>query len=104
MGSSNFGLPGWVRQADVLRSLAPIMSARDDTFTIRAYGDSRSTSGQIEATAWCELVVQRRAELVDASESSQLSTASNELTSEANQRFGRRYSVVSFRWLNEDEV
>ena len=103
-GSTNFGLPGWARQADLLRPLAPIITARDDSFIIRAYGDSRSPSGQVEARAWCELVVQRRAAMIDGNDSSQLSTASTQLTSLANQRFGRRYDLVSFRWLSEDEV
>ena len=104
LGSTNFGVPGWVRQADILRSLAPIMSARDDTFTIRAYGDSRDASGTIVAQAWCEVVVQREAEFIDTADNPQLNPHSSEITSESNQRFGRRYKQVSFRWLKESEV
>ena len=55
VGYNAYGLPGWTRQADVLRPIAPILSARDDTFTIRAYGDARDTSGKtITARATCE--------------------------------------------------
>ncbi|MDP0489964.1 MAG: hypothetical protein Q7Q71_02795 [Verrucomicrobiota bacterium JB023] len=104
LGSTNFGVPGWVRQADILRSLAPIMSARDDTFTIRAYGDSRDRSGEIIAQAWCEVVVQRTPKYVDDADSPQVIPFSDEMTSEENRRFGRRYQLLSFRWLNEDEV
>ena len=103
-GSTNFGVPGWVRQADVLRPLAPIISARDDTFTIRAYGDSRDASGDIVAQAWCELLVQRNADYVDKVDSAEVIPHSDEMISAANRRFGRRYQLVAFRWLNEDEV
>lgn len=104
LGSTLFGVPGWLRQADVLRPLAPVISARDDTFTIRAYGDSRDRSGSIVAQAWCEVVVQRTANYIDEADSPQVVPFSNEMTSEANRRFGRRYQLVSFRWLNEEEV
>jgi hypothetical protein len=54
-GASAFGAPAWIRQADILRPIAPILSVRDDTFTIRAYGEARafhtsSASGGADAT------------------------------------------------------
>lgn len=104
LGSTNFGVPGWVRQADILRPLAPVMSARDDTFTIRAFGDSRSPSGAVIARAWCELVVQRTASYVDETDNAHVVPQSSEMNSDVNRLFGRRYQLVSFRWLNEDEV
>jgi hypothetical protein len=58
-GYSTYGLPGWIRQADILRPLAPILSVRDDTFTIRAYGDARDAQGRILAHVVCEAVVRR---------------------------------------------
>lgn len=103
-GSTNFGVPGWVRQADILRPLAPIMSARDDTFTIRAYGDSRDASGAVVARAWCEVVVQRNAEYVDSADRPEIVPQSSEMSSEVNRLFGRRYQLMSFRWLDEGEV
>ncbi|MEP4078367.1 hypothetical protein [Haloferula sp.] len=104
LGSTNFGAPGWIRQADVLRPLAPIMSARDDTFTIRAYGDSRNAAGTIQARAWCEVVVQRNADYVDGEDHAHVTPLSDDMESEVNRLFGRRYQLMSFRWLNEDEV
>jgi hypothetical protein len=106
VGSSAFGTPGWVRQADILRPLAPIISARDDTFTIRAYGDSRDKANpeKIIARAWCEVVVRRQADYVDSSESSAIIPHSALMKSEANKRFGRRYDVISFRWLDIKDV
>ncbi len=100
-GKSTFGLPGWTRQADVLRPLAPILSARDDTFTIRAYGDSRDASGNIRARAVCEAVVRRTRNMVDPADAPDATTLP---TSTINRTFGRRYETISFRWLNPDEI
>ena len=38
---ANQGLPGYITQATLMRPLTPILSARSDTFIIRAYGDVR---------------------------------------------------------------
>ncbi|MCF7733825.1 MAG: hypothetical protein K9N23_19215 [Akkermansiaceae bacterium] len=100
-GSSGYGLPGWTRQADILRPLAPILSARDDTFTIRGYGDARGTDGRILARAVCEAVVRRTREFVDPAEAADLTTPP---ALAANRNFGRRFEFVSFRWLTADEV
>jgi hypothetical protein len=100
-GHSAYGLPGWTRQADILRPLAPILSARDDTFTIRAYGDARDKSGMVVAKAWCEATVRRTRGFVDPADAADLTTAP---TRPANQSFGRRYVVASFRWLAPGEV
>ena len=106
LGSSAFGVPGWVRQADILRPLAPIISARDDTFTIRGYGDSRERGNptKIVARAWCEVVVQRQAAYVDPSDPAGVAPFSAQMRSEANRRFGRRYAIVSFRWMSDVEI
>ena len=40
------GIPGYVKQGDILTSLAPLITVRGDTFLIRAYGDSRDKSGK----------------------------------------------------------
>jgi hypothetical protein len=101
VGHSTYGLPGWTRQADVLRPLAPILNARDDTFTIRSYGDARDRSGKITATAVCEAVVRRTRDYVDASDAAEISTLPK---STVNQTFGRRFQLVSFRWLNSSEI
>ncbi len=85
--------PGYLTQADVLQTLGPVMSARSDTFTIRSYGDSiNPLTGEIDARAWCEAVVQR---VPDETLHGQ-----NLLDRDAN----RRYRIVSFRWLNKEEI
>lgn len=105
-GYSAFGMPGWVRQADILRPLAPIISARDDTFTIRSYGDVRDPTDpdKVIARIWCEAVVVRTADFVDPVDDATVLPHSSEMTSVSNQRFGRKYKIASFRWLNEDEI
>ncbi|MCF7675904.1 MAG: hypothetical protein K9M97_11210 [Akkermansiaceae bacterium] len=100
-GFSAYGLPGWTRQADILRPLAPILSARDDTFTIRGYGDARDANGRVLARAHCEAIVRRTRDFVDVGEAADILTPP---TRSANIRFGRRYEIVSFRWLAPDEV
>ena len=105
-GNEGYGFPGWMRQADILRPLAPVISVRDDTFVIRAYGASRNpSSGAVLAEAWCEATVQRRADYLDsrADEATVLPSDST-LTSQENRLFGRRFEIISFRWLSEGEV
>ncbi len=100
-GSSAFGAPGWIRQADVLRPIAPVLSVRDDTFTIRAYGESRDRGGEIVAKAWCEAVVKRTRDFSDERDAAD---SVDPPAIERNVTFGRRYEIVSFRWLNQEEV
>ena len=101
VGKSTYGLPGWTRQADVLRPLAPILSARDDTFTIRAYGDFRDKAGNVLAKAWCEATVRRRRDFVDPIDPADSVDAPS---SNTNVRFGRSFAILSFRWLSPNEV
>lgn len=101
IGRSTYGLPGWTRQADVLRPIAPILSARDDTFTIRAYGDARDAAGNITARVTCEATVRRTRDFVDPSDAPDITTPPK---AAANQLFGRRYQIISFRWLNDAEI
>jgi len=101
-GKSAYGLPGWPRQADILRPLAPILSARDDTFTIRSYGDARDAAGKIIARAWCEAVVRRTRDFVSPTEDA--ADITGPPAAPANQTFGRKFQIISFRWLHADEV
>lgn len=105
-GNLAYGFPGWMRQADVLRPIAPILSARDDTFVIRAYGESKDPlTGATQAGVWCEAVLQRRADYVDSiNDEPTVLPGESTLSSEINKRFGRRFVIVSFRWLSADEV
>lgn len=101
-GSRTTGIPGHISQADLLTPLGPLLQARSDTFTIRAYGSSTDGGGRVLADAWCEAVVQRIPEYlnpVDRPEVREL-----DLSSSINKTFGRKFRVVGFRWLNTGEI
>ena len=74
---------------------------RSDTFTIRGYGEARDASNRVTASATCEAVVQRVPEYVDATDRAETAPAS---LKPANQRFGRRFQILSFRWLTKEEI
>ena len=93
------GSASYLLQGDVLQSLAPVIQPRSDYFRIRTCGEALDGDGKVIARAWCEAFVQRAATYVDSSEQAYL--AATELKSEANRKFGRRYEVVSFRWLHD---
>lgn len=100
-GAAAYGVPGIVKQADILTPIAPILSARSDTFIIRTYGESVA-GGKVVAKAWCEAVVRRRPEFIDSRDAPDTIAAG--LQSEINRRYGRGFEVVSFRWLNPEEI
>ena len=102
VGSRHAGAPGYLMQSDLLTPLAPVIQVRGDTFTIRAYGDARNASGDIIARAWCEAVVQRSIDYLDTIDTAD--TAPKELTSSVNELFGRRFDIVSFRWLAPQSI
>ncbi len=99
--NTGVGIPGYLTQADVLQTIAPVMTLRSDTFTIRGYGETKDASGKVLATAWCEAVVQRIPEFVDPSNPPHTAIAT---LNPANQLFGRRFSIVSLRYLAPSEV
>ena len=98
VGNTGDGAPGILSQADILTSITPILTARGDTFRIRAYGEA-GAGGSVTARAWCEAVVQRVPDYLDRADE-----AWDEPTSPVNLRFGRRYEIISFRWLNPEEI
>ncbi|MEO0018385.1 MAG: hypothetical protein RLZZ522_1668, partial [Verrucomicrobiota bacterium] len=100
-GPISQGIPGIVKQADILTPIAPILSARSDSFLIRAYGEKTDASGKVIARAWCEAVVQRSASFIDPVD---LPDKVYTSISTINKTFGRRFEMVSFRWLNSSEA
>ena len=108
------GAPGYLIQSDILAVLGNILTTRDDTFTIRAYGELTTKSGKsILSRAWCEAVVKRGVDYVDPTDAPETpayqpntSTGSLEKTqlSNINRAFGRKFDIISFRWLSPEEV
>ena len=109
MGSLHTAAPGYLIQSDVLASLGNILTVRDDTFTVRAYGCVRNPNNAILAQAWCEAIVQRTMDYVDRSnipadsEYRPDGTKGNGL-SDANKVLGRQFRVVSFKWLDNWDI
>ncbi|MDQ8188945.1 pilus assembly PilX family protein [Roseibacillus persicicus] len=100
-GNTAEGSPATLIQGDLLQHLGSVISVRSDTFRIRSYGNSMARNGEIQAEAWCEAIVQRVPEFVDSKQTA--GTPFDELNP-VNQTFGRRFEVVSFRWMTADEV
>lgn len=98
--NTGVGIPGYLTQADVLQPIAPVLAARSDTFTIRAYGEARDGAGKITASVWCEAVVQRMPAFVDASDPAYTQISA---LKPVNQLFGRRLEIISFRYLSRNE-
>ena len=93
--------PGFLSQADLLQSIGPALVARSDTFLIRAYGDVQNpATTTVEGRAWCEALVQRLPEYTDPSLDAWAAPAS----ATPNDTFGRRFKVVSFRWLAAQDI
>jgi len=88
--------------------LGPVLSSRSDTFVIRVYGEVRdplnsSATAAPIARAWCEATVQRCPEYVDSTDLPSNTLATPNFTP-TNRNFGRRFKVVSFRWLAPNDI
>lgn len=108
-GSIYTAAPGYLIQSDVLASLGNILTVRDDTFTVRAYGCVKNARNAILAQAWCEAIVQRTMDYVDPSNDATESEYDAEGNrskglSAANRAMGRRFQVVSFKWLDAWDI
>jgi hypothetical protein len=103
------GIPGWLMQHDLISNLSPVMTPRSDTFIIRAYGESEKTNRN-SATAYCEAVVQRVPEFIEHTTLETDTTKDTpwasltSLNNSANQRFGRRFKVLSLRWITPSSI
>jgi hypothetical protein len=97
--------PGSLSQADVLTAIAPFITPRSDTFLVRAYGDVQNpVTNAVEGRVWCEALVQRLPDLT-APASGTLDAAIDPLApSPAKYPFGRRFKIVSFRWLSPSDI
>lgn len=100
-GAKSVCAPGYVKQADLLTTLGPLINVRGDTFVIRGYGEARDASGEsVLARSWCEAVVQRVPDFVDPSDQAHVAVPG----SKVNLKFGRRFNIVSFRYLDPREI
>ena len=102
-GTQAAGYPGALLQGDILQALSPYMTTRSESFTIRAYGESRNPlTGAVEAQAWCEATMQRMPDPVI--DGTNVGTDPLDELAQPSSRFGRRFVMQSFRWLSEEEI
>ncbi len=116
------GAPGNLLQSDLLQSLGPALATRSDTFTIRCYGDANVLEG-LPAKAWIEATVQRMPEFIDATNAPETGASAprpmlisadpnlpgtpaalSRFITPVNHALGRRFKVISVRWLNQDDI
>ncbi|MFD2160510.1 hypothetical protein ACFSW8_16515 [Rubritalea tangerina] len=117
---SAYGAPATLTQADVLNRIGHLLTSRSDTFKIRAYGDCTDARGRILAKAFCEAIVQRFPEYcgntpahlppkiwqpIDPSNpNTPYHWIPNPKLDPQSTRYGRRYKLIAFRWLNPSEI
>jgi len=86
----------YLTQAVLLNPLMPFLTVRSDTFVIRSYGEVLNpATASTEGVAYCEAVLQRVPEKVDGT---------NVMTDTPAGNFGRKFQVVRFRWLTNDDL
>ncbi len=92
---NDFGLCSLtLTQADIVAALAPFLRARSDTFTVRSYGEIiNPVTAEVAGRAWLEATVQRVPETVDGGD-----------IQKAAGTFGRRFKIISFRWLSPSDI
>lgn len=94
----------WLTQGDIMTALAPFLFPRSDTFLIRTHGQALNpATGAVEGKAWCEAVVQRVPEYMEPARDD-ATVLPADLQSELNKRYGRRFKIVSFRWLTLSDI
>ena len=117
------GIPGYLMQQDLVQAFSPVMTARSDTFVIRTYGESSNpVTNQVEARAYAEAVVQRVPDYLDPSDPALSATQAGfagpagnatpvykadgvtTIVNTTNKTFGRRFKIISFRWLAPQEI
>lgn len=116
---SAFAAPGNLLQSDLLQVLGSALATRSDTFTLRCFGQATEPTGDM-AQAWLEVTVQRTPRFIDENNPPETGSAapkpltvgaptsadpavSSSLTA-INHLLGRRFKVISCRWLKPDEI
>ena len=96
--------PAWLTQGDRMKVIEPLATVRSDTCVNRVCGEALNANGVVSARAYAEAVVQRVPEYVDLIDRPSINVSAVTTASPTNRAFGRRLSLVSFRWLSRGEV
>ncbi|MEI6460767.1 MAG: hypothetical protein WCO73_02335 [Verrucomicrobiota bacterium] len=99
---NGFGANGCLFQGDLLQALGPVLATRSDTFRIRAYGEANDETGTGQG-AVLELVVQRTPDYLDPANLPH-DRLRDSKKSPINVLLGRRFIILSFRWLATNEI
>ncbi len=94
---------GHIMQGDLLQAIGSFATLRSDSFRIRSYGEVLDPMTQ-EPTgrAWCEAIVQRIPDPVQPSNPDPQNAGYWQPLDE--DFLGRKFKMIHFRWLDEDEV
>jgi hypothetical protein len=106
-GNRSAFAPKYITQADILAKIGAGLAGRSDTFSIRTYGEAINPITQdINGRAWCEAIVQRLPEYIEPKSGSSGNTPEDAVSSlsSTNQTFGRKFKIVSFRWLSSNDI
>jgi hypothetical protein len=107
------GAPTSLLQSDLLAAIGPALTTRSDTFVIRCYGDLTTKPGATtsQAGCWIEAVVQRSPEFCDPSQPPETEVCDaadsyrfNPQLRMVNRLLGRRFHVISLRYLTPREL
>ena len=93
--------PGYLLQGDLLNSLGPYLTVKSNTFTIRSYGESSNPVTGARSEVYLEATVQQVPEFVDRIDSADTELADLNVT---NERFGRKFKIISIRHLDPNEI
>ncbi len=103
--------PGFLTSADLMTNLSTILSPRSDIFVIRTYGEAVNATAETnypgdtdpQSRAWLEAVVQRFPEGVSTTDFVEGAAGNwNEMVADPN--WGRRFRILSLRWLTEEDL
>jgi hypothetical protein len=95
-------LPNVINQADILQTISHFLCTRGDTFLIRTVGNHVDSTGKVVERAYCEAIVQRVPEYINKNENAPDDAKEN--LSRMNKKFGRRYKIILFRWLDGNDI
>jgi hypothetical protein len=77
------------------------MTTRGDTFIIRAYGSSNNNFSDDEGIkVICEATLQRFPDYVENIDE----PYTDQVSSNINAQFGRKFKIISFKWITLDDV
>jgi len=105
--------PTSLMQSDLLAAIGPALTTRSDTFVIRCYGDVTTNAGAItpKSGCWIEAVVQRSPEFCDPIQPPETEVCDatdsykfNPQLKMVNRLLGRRFQIISVRYLTPKEL